>query len=103
MKYVIETKKEVVIDLPEYPFYLKTINTNGINSITCIHIWVKSDVSATVCTFNQLYNDSPSKIFKTIVEMQYNFVEITKEQFEEQVKKTIDILTLIPFKNDRKR
>lgn len=94
MKYIIETKKEVVIDLPEYPFYMH-IKTNFTH--TDAFLWVKDETATTVCTSEQLYNDSTSTLFHKYYSLGYEFEEIKKEQFEKQVEATVSFLTLIPF------
>ena len=95
MKYIKESKS-TEIELPEYPFYLKVFFTKRASS----YIWFKDEKGCTVCDPEQLYNTTPVSRYEAMIALNANFEEITKKEFEEQVKKTVDFLTLIPFSND---
>ena len=96
MKLTIETSKEVEIELPEYPFYIKILNEYGMKSFDML-AWVKNSASITMCGFDTLYNDNPETVFKSITKEGKTFEIITQAEFEQKVKETIDFLTLIPF------
>ena len=93
MKLIINETKEVEILIPEY---VKIKNEYVLDRLD-IFAWVKNEDTITMCGYDTLYNDETKKVFKNIVEKGIHFEAITKQEFENKVKETIDLLTLIPF------